>query len=91
MDFFLNWLFVLNFVKQKAIKKRKDECLCHQIGAAGGDELGCLGGTQQAAILKGIADLLVQLVPVGEDHDGGEAGKLPPDLLGLRHQRLSHG
>ena len=26
MEFFLNWLFVLNFVKQKAIKKRKDEC-----------------------------------------------------------------
>lgn len=63
--------------------------LCHQIGAAGGDELGCLGGTQQAAILKGIADLLVQLVPVGQDHDGWRTGKFAADLLGQEHHRIA--
>ena len=45
-----------------------------------------LGGlrplAQQPAVFKGVADLFVQLVPVGEDHNGGRARKFPADLLG---------
>ena len=60
-----------------------------QIVAAGGHKLSGFRLTQQAAVFKGLADLLVQLVPVGEDHDGGGAGKLPPDLLGQEHHGVA--
>ena len=60
-----------------------------QIVAAGRHELPGLCLPQQAAVLKGIADLLVQLLPVGEHHDGGGPGKLPPALLGQEHHGVA--
>ena len=70
------------------VDQREDEAgvaaqLRLQIGAAGGDVLGGLRPlAQQPAVFKGVADLFVQLVPVGEDHNGGGPGELPADLLG---------
>ena len=49
--------------------------------SAGGHELFALRFAQQAAGLKGAADLLVQLLPVSKHHDGGRALELPADLL----------
>ena len=56
--------------------------LFDEVVAALGDVSGCLGGSQQTAVFEGVADLLVQLVPVGEDDEGGGAFKFAADLLG---------
>lgn len=73
----------VEFVDQREDKAGIAAQFRFQIGAAGGDVLGGLRPfAQQPAVFKGVADLLVQLVPVGEDHDGGRTGKLPADLLG---------
>lgn len=69
------------------VDQREDEAgvaaeLGFQIRTAGGDILRRLCPlAQQAAVFKGVADLLVQLIPVGEDHNGGGTRKLPADLL----------
>ena len=47
------------------------------------------GLAQQAAVLKGLADLLVQLVAVGEHDDGGRAFKFAPDLLRQEQHRVA--
>ena len=60
-----------------------------QILAAGGDELGRLGLPQQTAVFEGVADLLVQLVSVGQHHDGGRPDELPPDLLGEKRHGIA--
>ena len=49
--------------------------------SAGGHELLSFRLAQQAAGLKGAADLFVQLLPVSKHHDGGRTLKLPADLL----------
>ena len=73
----------VEFVDQREDKAGVAAELRFQISAAGGDVLGGLRPlAQQPAVFKGVADLLVQFIPVGEDHDGGRTGKLPADLLG---------
>lgn len=37
--------------------------------------------TQHSTVLKGIADLLIQLIPVGQNSKSRGAAKLPTDLL----------
>ena len=73
----------VEFVDQGEDKAGVAAQLCLEIRAACGYVLGGLGAlAQQAAVFKGVADLLVELVPVGEYHDGGRARKLAADLLG---------
>lgn len=60
-----------------------------QIVAAGGHKLPSFRLAQQSAVFKGLADLLVQFLPVGEDHNGGRASKLPPNLLGQEHHGVA--
>ena len=42
-----------------------------------------------SAGFKGITDLLVQLVAVGEDHKGGTARELTANLLRKKHHRIA--
>ena len=61
-----------------------------EVGAACGYVLGGLGAlAQQAAVFKGVADLLIELVPVSEHHDGGGARKLAADLLGEKDHGIA--
>ena len=55
--------------------------LFYKVCTAGCNELRSLCLAQQTAVFKGIADLPVQLVTVGQYHNGGRACKLAPDLL----------
>ena len=52
-----------------------------EILTALGYVLGCFHVAQHSAVFKGIADLCVQLLPVGEHHESGRAVKFPADLL----------
>lgn len=61
----------------------------YQILAAGSDELAGFGFAQQTAVFKGVTDLLVQLIPVSEDDNGGRAFELPPDLLGQEYHGIA--
>lgn len=63
--------------------------LLYQIFAAGGNKLAGFGLAQQAAIFEGVTDLLVQLIPVSEDDNGGRACELPSDLLGQEHHGIA--
>ena len=76
------------------LNQGKDEAgisseFCRQIRAAGGDELGCFGCTQQSAVFEGVTDLLVQLVSIRQNHDGRRTGELSADLLGQEHHGIA--
>ena len=62
--------------------------LVQQVRAVGGDKLPGLGGAQDAAVLKRIADLLVQLHPVCQNHNSGGAGEFAADFLGRYEKGL---
>ena len=54
----------------------------HQIRAAGGDVLACLGClSEQAAVFKRVADLAVQFIAIRQNHDGWRTRELPADFL----------
>ena len=73
---------VVEFVDQREDEAGVAAQLRFQICAAGGDVLGRLCPlAEQTAVFKGVADLLIQLLAVGEDHEGGRARELPPYLL----------
>ena len=55
--------------------------LFYKVCTAGCNKLRSLGLAQQTAVFKGIADLPVQFVTVGQHHNGGRTCKLAPDLL----------
>ena len=63
--------------------------LFYKVCTAGCNELRSLGFAQQTAVFKGIADLPVQLVTVGQHHNGGRACKLAPDLLRQKDHRIT--
>ena len=68
------------------LNQREDEAgialqLADQVIAALRYVFGGLDTAQQTAILKGVADLLVQFVTVGQHHKGGRTLKLAADLL----------
>ena len=76
------------------LNQRKDETgiapqLLLQICPAGRDKLAGLCLAQQAAVLKGVADLGIQLVAVGQNHNGGRTGKLAADLLRQEHHGVA--
>ena len=52
-----------------------------KVAAACSNKLRSLRFSKQTAVFKGVADLLVQLIAVGQYHDGGRPGKLATDLL----------
>ena len=63
--------------------------LFYKVCTAGCNKLRSLGFAQQTAVFKGIADLPVQLVTVGQHHNGGRACKLTPDLLRQKDHRVA--
>ena len=68
------------------LNQREDEAgiafqLMDEIFTALGYVLGRFHVSQHSAVFKGIADLRVQLLPVGEHHKSGRAVKFPADLL----------
>ena len=88
------WIYGLSLRLIEFLDQGKDEAgvapeLVDQIVAAGRHELSGLGLPQQAAVLKGVTDLLVQLLPVGKHHNSGRTGKFPPDFLGQEHHGVA--
>ena len=70
----------------KLLNEGKDKAgiafeLLHQVLTAGRHECAGIRFAQQAAVFKGVADLLVEFIPVREHDNGGRARKLAPDLL----------
>ena len=63
--------------------------LMDEILTALGYVLGCFHVAQHSAVFKGIADLCVQLLSVGEHHKGGRAIKFPADLLGQEQHGIA--
>ena len=76
------------------LNQREDEAgiafqLMDEILTALGYVLGCFHVAQHSAVFKGIADLCVQLLPVGEHHESGRAVKFPADLLGQEQHGIA--
>ena len=61
----------------------------HQTCGTGGNKgIGC-DTAEAAAVFKGIADLVVQFIPVGQHHNGRTAGEFATNLLGQEHHGIA--
>ena len=80
---------LIELLNQRENKTGVSPELADQIIAADGHKLSGFRLAQQAAVFKGLTDLLVQFLTVGEDHHGGGAGKFPPNLLGQEHHGIA--
>ena len=74
-------LRVVELLDERENKSRIAPEFRDEVRSAGRHELRRLRRTEQTAHLKRLADLVVQLLPIREHHDGGRAGKFPPDFL----------
>jgi len=76
------------------LDQRKDEArvafqFIDQVVAAGRNKLACFCFSKNTTVFEGVADLRVQLVAVGQDHDSGRAGKLAANLLRQKHHGIA--
>ena len=76
------------------LDQRKDEAgipfqFLHEIVPARGDKLRCFGFSEQPAVFKRVADLLVQLVAIRQDHERRRTGKFSPNLLREEHHGIT--
>ena len=87
----VDWLHIrlVEFLNQREDKAGIAPQLLLQICPAGCDELAGLCLAQQPAVFKGITDLGVQLVPVGQDDNGGRTGELTANLLRQKHHGVA--
>ena len=87
----VDWLHIrlVEFLNQREDKAGIAPQLLLQICPAGRDELAGLCLAQQPAVFKGITNLGVQLVPVGQDDNGGRTGELTANLLRQEHHGVT--
>ena len=76
------------------LDQRKDEArvafqFIDQVVAAGRNKLACFCFSKNATVFEDVADLCVQFVAVGQDHDSGRAGELAANLLRQKHHGIA--
>ena len=76
------------------LDQRKDEArvafqFIDQVVAAGRNKLACFCFSKNTTVFEGVADLCVQFVAVGQDHDSGRAGELAANLLRQKHHGIA--
>ena len=79
----------VEFLYQRENKAGIPAQLCKQVLAVHGDMLSGAAPAQQAAVLKGVADLTVQLLAVGQDHNRGRTDAFPPDFPRKERHRIA--
>ena len=76
------------------LDQRKDEArvafqFIDQVVAAGRNKLACFCLSKNTTVFEGVADLCVQFVAVGQNHDSGRAGELAANLLRQKHHGIA--
>ena len=76
------------------LNQRKDEAwvafqFIDQVVAVGRNKLACFCFSKNTTVFEGVADLCVQFVAVGQDHDSGRAGELAANLLRQKHHGIA--
>ena len=80
---------LIEFLYQRKYETRIAFQFTHQVITACCYKLGGFCFAQRSAIFKGIADLLVQFIPVGQNDDRRGAGKLSAYLLREENHRIA--